>query len=100
MNSNNTGNATAALVVGIVALVGSWVFSSWWWFGTVLGIVGIVLAASAFKECPAGQPGHGMAVAGLVLSILSVSFSGILTMCICGSVGAALFPLSCVACVL
>lgn len=100
MNSNNTGKATAALVVGIVALAGSWIFSSWWWCGTVLGIVGIVLAACAFKECPAGQPGHGMAVAGLVLSILSVSFSGILSACICGGLGVALFPLSCFACVL
>ena len=34
MNSNNTGTATAALVVGIVAFVCSWVFSSWGWLGT------------------------------------------------------------------
>ena len=99
MNSNNTGTATAALVVGIVALVGSWIFS-WTWLGTVLGIVGIALAASAFKDCSAGQPGYGMAVAGLVLNILAVAFSGLLAVCVCGGLSMALFPLSCVACVL
>lgn len=99
MESNNTANATASLVVGIVALVTSWFFSSWSFVGIVLGVVGIVLAASAFKDCPAGRPGHGMAVAGLVLSILAISFSGLVTLCACG-LGVALMPLSCVACVL
>lgn len=99
MDSNNTNCATASLVVGIVALVGSWIFS-WTWFSTVLGIVAIVLAASAFKECPVGQPGHGMAVAGLVLGILAIVFSGLLGVCVCGGLSVALFPLSCMACAL
>lgn len=99
MNANNTGTATAALVVGIVAFVCSWVFSSWGWLGTILGIVGIVLAANAFKECPAGQDGHGMAVAGLVLSILAVSLSAIVMACVCAG-AAFMLPFSCFACVL
>lgn len=99
MASNNTGNATASLVVGIVALAGSWIFS-WTWFSVVLGVVAIALAASAFKDCPAGRPGHGMAVAGLVLGILAVAFSGLLAVCVCGGLSVALFPLSCMACVL
>ena len=99
MNSNNTGTATAALVVGIVAFVCSWVFSSWGWLGTILGIVGIVLAANAFNECPAGCDGHGMAVAGLVLSILAVSLSALAIACVCGGMAFA-FPFSCMACIL
>lgn len=93
--TNNTGTATASLVVGIVAFVFSWVFSSMSLLGVILGIVGIVLAASAFKECPAGCDGHGMAVAGLVLSILAVSVAAFVLTCV--SVGAVmLLPLACV----
>ncbi len=96
MSSNNTGTATASLVVGIVAFVCSWVLTSWGLLGTILGIVGIVLAANAFKECPAGHDGHGMAVAGLVLSILAVSMAALSIACVCGGMAFAL-PFGCMA---
>ena len=74
------GNATASMVVGIIAVL-------FWWFGysaiisVVLGVVGLVLAANSKN---AGYNG-GMRTAGFVLSLI-------------GLIGGAVVFVSCIAC--
>jgi uncharacterized membrane protein len=63
--------AVASMVLGILAIIP--------WLGFVLGIIGIILASKAFKEIDAtAQSGRGMAVAGLVTSIVWTALYGIL----------------------
>lgn len=80
---SRTGAATASMVVGIVAVAGEWLSFIPWFVGLVLGIVAICLAANGLKACPDGQPGHGMAVAGLVLGIVAVGLTGVFALCMC-----------------
>lgn len=87
---NRTGTATASMVVGIVALAGEWLGILPWFVGFVLGIVAVCLAANGLKACPDGRPGHGMAIAGLVLGIVAIGFTGIFAMCMCVGVGVPL----------
>lgn len=59
----------ASMVLGIVGLCTGWC----WGLGAVLGIVGIVLAVmSGNKSKQAGLKQNGLAVAGLVCSIIAV----------------------------
>lgn len=79
------------MVVGIVGVVCAWVLNMPL-IGLILGVIAIFLAASAFSQCPAGTTGHGMAVAGLVLGIVTVSLSGLIALCVCtGCATAGLF---------
>lgn len=80
---SRTGTATASMVVGIVAVAGEWLSFIPWFVGLVLGIVAICLAANGLKACPDGKPGHGMAVAGLVLGIVAVGLTGVFALCMC-----------------
>ena len=66
------GKAIASLVLGIVALLGSWFY-----VGVILAIVGIVLALSARRDGAEG----GLATAGLVISIIALALSGLWTIC-------------------
>ena len=75
----SNGFAIAALVLGIVAIVFSFIGLSM--IGLILGIVGIVLAIIGKKKNPTG-----MATAGLVLSII-------------GTVLCALIFIACAACI-
>lgn len=75
----SNGLAVASLVLGIVAIVFS--FIGLGWLGLIIGIVGIVLGVMAKKKNPTG-----MATAGLVLSII-------------GTVLCALIFIACAACV-
>lgn len=87
---NRTGTAVASMVVGIVALVGELVLSAPWLLTSILAVIGIFLAVNAFKVCPAGAPGHGMAVAGLVTSIVAIGLMGIFSLCLCAGLSASL----------
>ena len=62
------GQAIAAMILGICSLlvVG---------FGFLLGIVGIIFASISFKKCRPRGPykGRGMAISGLICSIISVA---------------------------
>ena len=80
----SNGLAVAGMVVGIVSIVAAFFL---WWLGLIVGIVGIVLSAMAMKR----PGGRGMAVAGLVCSIIGavLSLSTILcVMCALGSLAA------------
>ncbi|BBO00401.1 DUF4190 domain-containing protein [Sporolactobacillus terrae] len=61
------GKSIAALVLGITAIIIPYV-------GLILGILGIIFSKKALNEIAQyGQQGRGMAIAGLVTSIISVS---------------------------
>ena len=75
----SNGFAVASLVLGIVAIVFSFIGLSIP-FGLIIGIVGIVLGVVAKKKNPTG-----MATAGLVLSII-------------GTILCALILIACAAC--
>jgi hypothetical protein len=66
------GRATASLVLGILAAVAFLIPI----LGVVLGVIGVVLAATARAECRrAGRPAPWQATAGLVLSSLGIVLS-------------------------
>jgi hypothetical protein len=69
--SLSDGRDTASLIVGILSITLSWM--SWTGvIGLILGVVGIVLAASGKR-----QSLPSLAVAGLVLSIVGVAISAV-----------------------
>ncbi len=66
------GLAVASMVLGIVSLVFCWC----WYIGGVCALVGLPLGAVALSKISKGQadPGpKGMAVAGLVMNIISLA---------------------------
>lgn len=78
--------AIAGLVLGIVSIVFSFLYV---WIGLATGIVGIVLSVKGRKLIAK----KGLATAGLVLSIIGVSLSGIFVacaLCVIGTVGSAI----------
>lgn len=83
-NSEKNSMAVASLVLGIVSVVGSF-FGAWALLGLIAGIVGIVLAVKG-KKIPAKK---GMATAGLVLSIVGTSLSGLMFVCAACVLGTA-----------
>ena len=83
---SNNGLNIAGMVLGIVAIIFLFIpgvsFLGW-----ICGIVGIILSAIAISNAKkAGQKPAGMAVAGLVLSIISIAIGLILVMigCVAG----------------
>lgn len=66
--------AIAALVLGIVSIVFSFIYV---WVGLIAGVVGIILAVKGRKI----EDKKGMATAGLVCSIIGTSLSGIFVVC-------------------
>lgn len=74
----NSGLAIAALVLGILALLGSWIpiLNN---FSILLGVVGVILAIVGLVGVSKGKKGgKGLAIAGLVLSILAIAISLVL----------------------
>jgi hypothetical protein len=71
---SSNGIGTAALVVGVLALL-----SSWFFVGGLLGIVAIVLGAVGLGRVKKGTASNkGMAVVGIVLGALSILIAGAL----------------------
>ena len=65
------GLAIAGMVLGIVGLLFS--FGCLWFISLPLALVGIILSAMAIKKCSQGiAEGKGMAIAGLVTSIIAL----------------------------
>jgi len=78
-NLNNTvekkpqGQAIAGMVLGIVGLLFSFGAYCVWFLSLPLTLVGVILSALAIKKCSAGiAGGKGMAIAGLVTSIIGL----------------------------
>lgn len=61
------GMAIAALVLGIIGLVTSFVF-----IGGALGIVGLILGIVSLRTSKRTGSGRGMAIGGIVTSILAI----------------------------
>lgn len=83
------GMAIAALVCGIVGVVGC--FLGYFAFVSLaLSIVGIILGVKGMNVAKTTGKGHGLAVAGLVCGIVGAAFSlvgAICTICVCIGVG-------------
>uniref|UniRef100_UPI0033AF1870 DUF4190 domain-containing protein n=1 Tax=Nonomuraea sp. NPDC003804 TaxID=3154547 RepID=UPI0033AF1870 len=75
-----SGTAVASLVFGVLGLVGSWCL-----FG-VPSIIAIILGHVATSKTKRGlRPGHGLAVAGLILGYIVVVPALIVTLIIIAS---------------
>ena len=75
----SNGMAVAGLVLGIIALVLSWLT----WPSWILSILGIIFGALGISKAnKIGGKGKGMAIAGLVCSIIAIIISIIVLMLI------------------
>jgi hypothetical protein len=65
------GMAVTGMVLGIISLVLFFV----WFLAPVLAVLGIIFSGLGISQCNRlGQDGKGMAVAGLVCSLISAAF--------------------------
>ena len=81
-SGSTKGMSIAGLVLGVVAIV--FVFIPGVSFlGWIMGVVGIVLSAIAISQAKKAGEKNGMAVAGLVLSIVSIAIGIIVVMVAC-----------------
>ena len=78
---NGKGMSIAALVCGILGIIGSW-FPVVRYFTLVLAILGIVFGAKGMKNAKATGEGKGLAVAGLVLGIIGTSLGALGVLCV------------------
>lgn len=87
---NKTNNmALAALICGILGIIGSWI-PVVCYFTFILAILGIVFGIKGKKKAMETNEGKGLATAGLVLGIVGTVFgvAGILCAIACaGAVG-------------
>lgn len=89
--NNGKGMSIAALVCGILGIVGSFI-PVICYFTLVLAILGIVFGAKGLKQAKAAGASTGLAVAGLVLGIIGTAFGAIgviCVICVGGLIGAA-----------
>lgn len=91
---NSKGLSIAGLALGVFALCGFFFcgnYSTWWMVFVCLaaGIVGIALSAKGSAAAKANNEPKGLAVAGLVCSIIGTALAGIAT----------IIAIACVACV-
>jgi hypothetical protein len=81
-HGTSNGVGTAALVVGVLALLTSWLV-----FGGLLGLVAIVLGVIGLGKVKRREASNkGMAIAGIVLGVLSILVAGAII-----AAGAAIF---------
>lgn len=74
-NLKSPAGATVGLILGILAVLLSYIFGGFW-----LGIPGIIVSIIALKKCSSeGRPGKGKAIAGLVISGVSIFITLIVT---------------------
>lgn len=91
MQNSGKGYSIAGLVLGIVAIVFSWV-PGFNFVALVAGIIGIVCAVTGRKYAMAFGAPTGLGTAGLALSIVGTCFAGIgfLTCTVCASCGSGI----------
>lgn len=80
-NGSSKGISIAALVCGIVGIVGAW-FPVICYFALIIAIVGIVLGAIGMKKAKENNEPKGLATAGLVLGIIGTALAVIGVICI------------------
>lgn len=87
MQSNSNNISIAALICGILGLIGGWI-PVVVYFTLVLSILAIVFGVKGRKMAQADGAPTGMATAGMVLGIISVAFSAVMIVCTVVCVGA------------
>ena len=91
MEKSSKGFSVAALVCGILGIVGSFI-PVVCYFTLVLAILGIVFGAKGSKLAKETGEAEGLATAGLVLGIIGTAFGAIGVICVicaAGIIGAA-----------
>lgn len=74
------GLAIASLICGIIAIILSWLpFINA--LGIVTGIASVITGIMAMKKTPAGMPGRGLAIGGLVCGIVGLLFCLMISGC-------------------
>lgn len=88
--TNNTGKSKgmsiAALVCGILGIVGSFI-PVVCYFTFVLAILGIVFGAKGLKIAKENNEGTGLAIAGLVLGIIGTVMGALSVLCVVCAMG-------------
>lgn len=82
----NNSMAIAGLVLGIVSVVFSFLYT---WIGLIAGVIAIILSVKGRKI----ESKKGMATAGLVLGIVGTSISGLFiacALCVVGTISSAI----------
>jgi len=70
------GFAVASFVIGLIAISLAIAFWYWWYLGLLLGIMALIfglVGQSQIKSSNGNQTGYGLAIAGLVLGIISIA---------------------------
>ena len=89
VNSASNGISVAALVCGILGIIGAWI-PVVCYFTLVLAILGIAFGVSGMKNARVnGGQGKGLATAGLVCGIIGTAFSAAGAICALACVGSA-----------
>ena len=80
------GISIAALICGILGIVGSFI-EVVCYFTLILAILCIIFGAKGIKKAKASGENKGLAVAGLVLGIIGTSFGAIGVICVICAAG-------------
>ncbi len=79
-NKNGKGMSIAALICGILGIIGSFI-PVICYVTLILSILGIIFGAKGNKIAKATGEGKGLATAGLVLGIIGVAFGAVGAIC-------------------
>jgi len=87
-SENSTGMALTGMILGIVGFVLAFIPCIGWVFGIILGILGAVFGSIGIAQAGKSGQGKGMAVTGLVMSILAIIWGPLVHFLIFAAVGA------------
>ncbi|MDP1802383.1 MAG: DUF4190 domain-containing protein [Bacteroidota bacterium] len=74
--NNGKGLGIAGMILGILAIIVSFVPCFGWW-AIVLAVVGVILSAISMSQAKKANAPKGMAIAGLICSILAIIIGSI-----------------------
>ncbi len=74
--NNGKGLGIAGMILGILAIIVSFVPCFGWW-AIVLAVVGVILSAISMAQAKKANAPKGMAIAGLICSILAIIIGSI-----------------------
>lgn len=82
------GLATAGFVLGLLALLGAWI-PVLNFLGIILGVVGAILAGVGLAKSQRVAAGKGLAIAGLIMSLLGILIAIVINVAFVGAVDSA-----------
>lgn len=88
--AGGTGMAVSGMVLGIVGFVFSFIPCVGWFLGVLLGVLGAIFSLIGLASSARSGQGKGMALAGLILSILAILWIPIFWLVILGSLSSGL----------